>query len=103
TRPERRNLGAQMDELEGLKQRVVAEVDRLADVLVEASHAIHARPELRYEERFASDLLASTCEREGLRVERGAHVLEPAFAARAGDGAGPLVAVLCEYDALPEI
>jgi amidohydrolase len=39
----------------------------------------------------------------GLRVERGAFGLPTAFRAEAGDGDGPRVAVLCEYDALPEI
>ena len=36
---------AELD-LEAVKQRVVEEVDRRADVLVEASHQIHDRPEL---------------------------------------------------------
>jgi amidohydrolase len=87
-------------DVEGLKQRMVARVDELADVLVETSRAIHARPEVGYEERFAADLLASVLEREGLDVVRGAYEIETAFAARAGD-AGPLVAVCLEYDALP--
>ena len=75
-----------------LKQRVVDEVDRLADTLVEASHQIHERPELGFEERFASDLLASILEGEGLDVERGAYGLDTAFAARAGSE-GPTIAV----------
>src|SRR2546421_2260060 len=89
--------------LETVKQRVVEEVDKRADVLVDASHQIHQRPELLFEERFASDLLASLLEGEGLAVERGAYGLETAFVARAGDGDGPTIAVLCEYDALPGI
>ena len=92
-----------MADVEMIKQRVADEVERRADVLVEASHEIHGHPELCYEERFASDLLASMCEGEGLAVERGAYGLETAFVARAGDGDGPTVAVLCEYDALPGI
>jgi amidohydrolase len=92
-----------MADVEACKQRVIDEVDRRAEALVEASHEIHARPELCYEERFASDLLASMCEHEGLAVERGAYGIDTAFVARAGDGTGPTVAVLCEYDALPGI
>src|SRR5712691_3507380 len=84
-----------MGDFEGIKQRVADEVDRRAEVLVDASHEIHAHPELCYEERFACDLLASLCESEGLAVERGAYELETAFVARAGDGDGPTVAVLC--------
>ena len=92
-----------MADLETIKQRVAEEVERRADALVEASHEIHGRPELCYEERFASDLLASMCEAEGLAVERGAYGIETAFVARAGDGGAPTIAVLCEYDALPGI
>src|SRR5690606_23379878 len=61
-----------------------------------------ARPELRYEERFAHDLLAGVLEREGLAVNRSARGVETAFEAAAG-ASGPTVAVLCEYDALPGI
>jgi amidohydrolase len=88
--------------VETLKQRVVGEVDRLADTLVEASHQIHERPELGFEEHFAADVLASILEGEGLDVERGAFGLDTAFVARAG-GEGPTIAICCEYDALPGI
>jgi amidohydrolase len=90
-------------DIEAIKQRVIEDVERRGDALIEASHQIHARPELCYEEHFACDVLASICEGEGLTVERGAYGVETAFAARAGDGDGPTVAVLCEYDALPGI
>src|SRR5258706_16390938 len=92
-------------ELDAAKQRVVDEVDARADALIDASHRIHAKPELLFEERYASRLLADACEAAGLSVERGAYGLETAFVARAGatDATGPTVAVLCEYDALPGI
>jgi amidohydrolase len=89
-------------ELAEAKERVSAEVDRLAGVLLEASHQIHAHPELGYEEHFAHDLLTDVLELEGLPVERHAFGIDTAFASRAGDG-GPVIAVMCEYDALPEI
>ena len=41
-------------------------------------------------------------EDEGLEVERSAFDLDTAFVARAGR-TGPHIAVICEYDALPEI
>ncbi|MGH9247465.1 MAG: M20 family metallopeptidase [Acidimicrobiales bacterium] len=87
-------------DIDAVKQRVCAEVDRRAELLVDASRQIHARPELGFEERFAHDLLTGIIEREGLEPERGAYGLETAFATRVGDG-GPAIAVLCEYDALP--
>jgi amidohydrolase len=89
-------------DLDAVKQRVVDEVDRRADVLVEASHQIHDRPELNFEEHFAHDLLTSIIDGEGIEVERGAYGLDTAFVARAGSE-GPTIAVCCEYDALPGI
>jgi amidohydrolase len=90
-------------DLTAVKERLAAEVDKRADVLIDASHQIHEHPELCYEERFAHDLLTSILETEKLDVERHAFDLETAFIARAGNGDGPTIAVLCEYDALPGI
>jgi amidohydrolase len=89
-------------DLEDVKQRLCEEVDKRADLLLEASHEIHAHPELNFEEHFAHDLLTSILEAEGLPVERSARGIETAFEARAGTD-GPVIAVLCEYDALPAI
>ncbi|GHH63383.1 peptidase M20 [Streptosporangium violaceochromogenes] len=66
------------------------------------SHRLHARPELGFQERFAHELLTGILEREGFAVERHAHGMETGFVARAGTS-GPVIAVMCEYDALPEI
>jgi amidohydrolase len=85
-----------------VKQRVLDEVDRLADRLVEVSHEIHAHPELCFEEYIAHRILTDELERAGLPVSRGAYELPTAFDARVGTE-GPTVAVLCEYDALPGI
>jgi amidohydrolase len=85
-----------------VKQRVLDEVDRLADRLVEVSHEIHAHPELCFEEHTAHRILTDELERGGLPVSRGAYELPTAFDARVGTE-GPTVAVLCEYDALPGI
>src|SRR5688500_10496578 len=89
-------------DIDAVKQQLGAEVDRLADVLVDASHQIHEHPELNYEETFAHDLLSELLEGEGLKVERHAWGVDTAFAARAGSGS-PTIAVLLEYDALPGI
>lgn len=86
----------------GLKKRSFSHVDELAENLLEISHAIHEKPELGYEERFAHDLLSAAAEKAGLAVQRSAYGIETAFTARAGR-TGATVAILCEYDALPEI
>lgn len=88
--------------LSAAKARLAAEVDRRADLLVDVSHQIHARPELNFEEHFAHELLTGVLEAEGLAVTRSARGLETAFEATAGS-AGRQVAVMCEYDALPGI
>lgn len=89
-------------DIDSVKDRACAEIDRLADSLVDASHQIHAHPELGFEERFAHDLLTDLLDREGVAADRKAFGLDTAFAARSGDE-GPVIAVLCEYDALPGI
>ena len=55
-----------------LKAHVVADIDRRAADLIAASHAIHAKPELNYEEHFAHDLLTRMIDKAGLGVTRGA-------------------------------
>src|SRR3954467_345869 len=90
-------------DLASVKDRLPAEIDKRADVLIDASHQIHEHPELCYEEHFAHDLLTGLLEAENLDVERHAFDLDTAFIARAGSGDGPTIAVLCEYDALPGI
>src|SRR3989442_709979 len=85
-----------------LKIRISERVDARAQALDRLALEIHARPELAFEERFASSSLADYLESEKVSVERGAGGVETAFAAEAGSG-GPLVAILGEYDALPGI
>ena len=84
------------------KQRVCERVDELAEVLLDASHRIHARPELGFAEHHAHDLLTGILADHGIDVVRSAYGLETAFEGSAGES-GPVLAVLCEYDALPGI
>src|SRR5436309_1075528 len=87
---------------EALYQAVLNKIDEETDAIFRVSDAIHAKPELALEEYFASDLLATTIERYGYTVERGAGGVETAFKARkSGQGSGSAVALLAEYDALP--
>jgi amidohydrolase len=86
-----------------LKKAVCAAVDDIREELLRISHAIHAKPELAFEEREAAALLSESIRRSGIEVETGAYGLETAFAAEFGSGDAGCVAVLAEYDALPEI
>ncbi|NQW67665.1 MAG: M20 family peptidase, partial [Acidimicrobiaceae bacterium] len=67
-----------------LKAQVVADIDRRAGDLIAASHAIHAKPELNFEEHFAHDLLTRMIDKAGLAVTRGAYNLPTAFEAKVG-------------------
>ncbi|MEM8747421.1 MAG: M20 family metallopeptidase [Actinomycetota bacterium] len=82
---------------------VRAEIERLTPALLELSHSIHAHPELNFEEYHAHDVLTGVLDDNGIDVARGAYDMPTAFDARVGDASGPTVAVLCEYDALPDI
>jgi amidohydrolase len=89
-------------ELEEAKRRLIDEIDERSELLLETSHEIHDHPELGFEETRAHALLSERLEAAGFEVERGAYGLDTAFMARAGTS-GPTIAVMCEYDALPEI
>jgi amidohydrolase len=88
---------------EELKQAVCSAVAAMRDELLHMSHAIHAEPELAFEEREAAALLVEALRCNGLEVTAGAHGLETAFATDFGPSDAPCVALLAEYDALPGI
>jgi amidohydrolase len=74
----------------------------LRDDLVRLSREINADPELAYEEHRAVGRIAALLEKHGHRVERDLGGLATAFRARVGPP-GPAVALLAEYDALPDV
>lgn len=89
--------------LQTLADQVVAQSSHLQAI----SRDIHARPELAYQEFYASQRLADALADAGLSVEKPLGGLETAFRARIRPRNGgddlPKVAILAEYDALPEI
>jgi amidohydrolase len=78
-------------------------VDSCADALLFLARRIHQHPELRFEEHKASAWLGELLAAHGHVVERGVAGMPTALRARAGRSDGPRVAVLAEYDALPEV
>ena len=89
-------------ETEKLKLKIKDSVELQRQQLIQLSLNIHDNPELGFEEEKASAWLASYLEDSGFRVERGIADLATAFRATYGQG-GPRIALLAEYDALPEI
>ena len=90
--------------LDQAKTKVTETLDRLADDLEKISHQIHSTPELGFHEEKAAGWLAAFLEQHGARVERGVGGLPTAFRATIdGQAAGPTIAIMAEYDALPNI
>jgi amidohydrolase len=75
-------------------------IDNYRDKVVALSHEIHEHPELKFQEHFAAGVLTKAAVELGLEVERKVGGLKTAFRAEFG-GKGPVVAILAEYDALP--
>ena len=88
-----------------LSERSNSVIESAKQSLFDLSKDVHAHPELNYEEFYSSSALAGFLEGNGLAVERGIGGVETAFRAviPGGGGNGPTIAVLAEYDALPEI
>lgn len=79
-------------------------VDELSSELTKLATRIHESPELRFQEHQAANWIVELLERQtGLSVERNTGGLATAFRARIGSRQGPRLALLAEYDALPEI
>ncbi len=89
-------------EIEALKLETRDAVEAQRDRLIRLSMDIHGEPELGFQELKASAWLCGYLEQSGFRVERGVSGLDTAFQATYGQGR-PRVALLAEYDALPEI
>lgn len=69
---------------------------------VEVSRALHAKPELAFEEHDSARVLQKWLSDEGFEVTAAIAGLDTAFIAEWGQGS-PRIAFMAEYDALPEI
>ena len=90
---------------EALAGRSNSVIETSRQELFDLSLDVHAHPELNYQEYYSSNALAGFLEKREFAVERGIGGVETAFRATipGGGGEGPTIAVLAEYDALPEI
>ena len=87
-----------------LKQRALATIDAHSAELIQLSSTIHANPELAFQEMQSAAYLSDTLERHGYAVTRGVGTLATAFRAEhPGQASGTTIALLAEYDALPDI
>ncbi|MGE5485122.1 MAG: M20 family metallopeptidase [Ignavibacteriales bacterium] len=91
-------------QLNDLKARAVAEARAMAPELHALSDRIYHNPELGFSEFKASQWLSEFLASRGFEVELGLAGMDTAFRASAsGASPGGVVALLAEYDALPEI
>lgn len=88
--------------LEELKKIIVAEADSQREELSELTRRIHDNPELGFHEFKAAEWLTAMLEKNGFAVKRGIYEMPTAFRAAYGSG-GPTIALVAEYDALPEL
>ena len=89
--------------MDKVKEDIAHFVDGHASALLEVSHAIHANPELAFQEYEASALLTRTLEHHELQVNSKVYGLETAFESHILGASGPRIDILAEYDALPGI
>ena len=76
--------------------------DELRGDLIKLSREINADPELAYKEERAVGRIKALLQKHGHQVEGNLGGLPTAFRARVGPP-GPAVALLAEYDALPDV
>ncbi|WP_273522493.1 amidohydrolase [Mailhella massiliensis] len=90
-----------MPELSPEKRLLLDEIENISAQMKDIASAIFDEPELGYQEFKSSARLADFLEANGFRVERNLLDMPTAFHAVAGSEAGPKVAFLAEFDALP--
>ena len=84
------------------KSDAVKKVDAQINKLIVLSHKIHEHPETGFNEIKASKWLSDYLEKNGFDIECGICELPTAFRGSYGNGR-PHIALMAEYDALPEI
>ncbi len=85
-----------------IKAEISSEINAKKALLAQMALTIGENPELGFKEVEAARLLSSALEDGGFQIFRGIAGLETAFAGSIGQGR-PNIALLCEYDALPEL
>ncbi|MCZ2404128.1 M20 family metallopeptidase [Paenarthrobacter sp. Z7-10] len=82
---------------------VEATAESLADDLNDVVHVLHAHPETAFNEHRSAAYLVNLLSRHGIEAQLGVHGVDTAIRAEIGSADGPAIAVLAEYDALPEV
>ena len=86
-----------------VKTQIAESVQKHLKQAVKLSEELAAHPELPYEEFESSQKMAELLSEEGFEVTYPYAGYDTAFCACFDNGPGASVAILAEYDALPEI
>ncbi len=89
-------------DIEKLKAQVSSGIDAHRHQLSELSLKIHSNPELAFQEVKAATWLTQYLEENGFSIQRSICELPTAFSGSYGQGK-PTIAILAEYDALPDL
>ncbi|RKL61721.1 M20 family peptidase [Thermoanaerobacteraceae bacterium SP2] len=89
--------------MESLKEKVVLQVDEIKNDIFEVADEIHRNPELGNQEFKASKLLREKIANYGFTVKDVEGLPTAFIAIKKGTKPGPTIALLAEYDALPQI
>lgn len=86
-----------------LMDALESKIEELSETIVGMSHFLHENPEVGFEEFKAQAKFKEYLEAHGLDVELGVYDVETSFESKISNGSGPTIAILSEYDALPNI
>jgi len=90
--------------MEEFKRKIQEYVDSVRDELLEVSRYIYKNPEVGFKEKKASLKLVEVLRKHGFKVLYPIGGLETAFQAIISSGSDePHIAILAEYDALPDL
>lgn len=89
--------------LDAKKKKIAGAVDAIAGEILGINRAIFDKPELSYQEVFACDTQKKFLSALGFSVKTPKDCPPTSFVASRGSKKGPVIAILSEYDALPEI
>jgi amidohydrolase len=90
--------------IETLKRQAGATIDAHAGALRQISLDLRNHPEVGWAEEYAAGRLSDYLEAQRFTLERGIGGLDTAFRAAWDSGTpGPTIAVIAEYDALPDV
>ncbi len=94
-----------MADVAALKAAAQREVEQVSQILIGCSDWMADNPELGLQEYQAVAKLTEMLEEFGAEVERGIAGLDTAFRATlpGGNPDGPTIAIIAEYDALPDV